>query len=127
PVQIQYTSGTTGFPKGALLTHRGLTNNSRYFAMIADIQAGDTVVNPFPMFHTAGCALGVLGALQAGACLVPVYAFEPGLMLELIEAEGAEIALGVPTALLAVLECPDLAKRDTSSLRVVLSGGATVP
>lgn len=127
PVQIQYTSGTTGFPKGALLTHRGLTNNSRYFAMIADIRAGDTVVNPFPLFHTAGCALGVLGALQAGACLVPVYAFEPSLMLELIEAERAEIALGVPTALLGLLECPDLAKRDLSSLRVILSGGATVP
>ncbi|HUQ00754.1 MAG TPA: AMP-binding protein [Aeromicrobium sp.] len=127
PVQIQYTSGTTGFPKGALLTHRGLTNNSRYWALIADIRAGDTVVNPFPMFHTAGCAIGVLGALQAGACLVPVYAFEPGLMLELIEAERAQIALGVPTALLALLECPDLAKRDLSSLRGVLSGGATVP
>jgi fatty-acyl-CoA synthase len=127
PVQIQYTSGTTGFPKGALLTHRGLTNNSRYFAMIANIQVGDTVVNPFPMFHTAGCALGVLGAVQAGACLVPVYAFEPSLMLELIEAERAEIALGVPTALLALLESPDLAKRDTSTLRVVMSGGATVP
>jgi fatty-acyl-CoA synthase len=127
PVQIQYTSGTTGFPKGALLTHRGLTNNSRIFAMITDMQAGDTVVNPFPMFHTAGCALGVLGAVQAGACLVPVYAFDPGLMLELIEAERAEIALGVPTALLALLESPDLPKRDLSSLRVVLSGGATVP
>jgi fatty-acyl-CoA synthase len=127
PVQIQYTSGTTGFPKGAFLTHRGLTNNSRYFAMITEMQAGDTVVNPFPMFHTAGCALGVLGAVQAGACLVPVYAFEPGLMLELIEAERAEIAMGVPTALLALLESPDLAKRDVSRLRVVLSGGATVP
>ncbi|MFL6089991.1 MAG: AMP-binding protein [Aeromicrobium sp.] len=127
PVQIQYTSGTTGFPKGALLTHRGLTNNSRLFVTILGIQPGDTVVNPFPLFHTAGCALGVLGAVQAGACLVPVYAFDPTLMLELIEAERAEFAMGVPTALLAMLECPDLAKRDLSTLRVVGSGGATVP
>jgi fatty-acyl-CoA synthase len=127
PVQIQYTSGTTGFPKGALLTHRGLTNNSRLFAEILGIQPGDRVVNPFPMFHTAGCALGVLGVVQSGACLIPVYAFEPALMLDLLETEAADIALGVPTALLAVLECPELAQRDLSRIRVVASGGATVP
>jgi fatty-acyl-CoA synthase len=125
--QIQYTSGTTGFPKGALLQHRGLTNNARIFATLTGIRPGDTYVNPFPMFHTAGCVLGVLGTLQAGACHVPVYAFDPSLMLELIETERADIALGVPTVLLALLECPDLFERDVSSLRVVLSGGATVP
>lgn len=125
--QIQYTSGTTGFPKGALLTHRGLTNNARIFVTLAGVRAGDTYVNPFPMFHTAGCVLGTLGTLQSGACHVPVYAFDPALMLELIETEKAEIALGVSTVLLALLECPDLADRDVSTLRVVLSGGATVP
>ena len=125
--QIQYTSGTTGFPKGALLHHRGLTNNARIFAELTGIRAGDTFVSPFPMFHTAGCVLGTLGTLQAGACHVPVYAFEPSLMLELIQSERADIALGVPTVLLALLECPDLSKYDVSSLRVVLSGGATVP
>ena len=59
--QIQYTSGTTGFPKGALLQHRGLTNNARIFAELTGIRAGDVYVNPFPMFHTAGCVLGVAG------------------------------------------------------------------
>ena len=127
PAQIQYTSGTTGFPKGALLHHRGLTNNARIFATLTDIRPGDTYVNPFPMFHTAGCVLGVLGTLQTGACHVPVYAFDPSLMLELAETERADIILGVPTVMLALLECPDLAKRDLSTVRVALSGGATVP
>jgi fatty-acyl-CoA synthase len=127
PAQIQYTSGTTGFPKGALLHHRGLTNNARLFAGMTDVRPGDVYVNPFPMFHTAGCVLGVLGTLQAGACHVPVYAFDPSLMLELLETEGADVILGVPTVLLALLECPDLATRDVSKARVALSGGATVP
>jgi fatty-acyl-CoA synthase len=127
PVQIQYTSGTTGFPKGALLHHRGLTNNARIFDSLAGVQPGDVYVSAFPMFHTAGCVLGTLGTLQAGACHVPVFAFDPSLMIELMETERATIALGVPTVLIALLECPEVAERDLSSLRVVLSGGATVP
>jgi len=127
PAQIQYTSGTTGFPKGALLHHRGLTNNARIFASLAGVQPGDVYVSPFPMFHTAGCVLGTLGTLQAGARHVPVLAFDPALMIELMETERATIALGVPTVLIALLECPDVAVRDLSSLRVVGSGGATVP
>ena len=127
PAQIQYTSGTTGFPKGALLHHRGLTNNARIFTTLAGAQAGDVYVSPFPMFHTGGCVLGTLGSLQAGMRHVPVLAFDPTLMLELMEAERATIALGVPTVLIALLECPDLATRDLSSLRVVGSGGAPVP
>jgi fatty-acyl-CoA synthase len=125
--QIQYTSGTTGFPKGALLHHRGLTNNARIFATLTGICAGDTYVNPFPMFHTAGCVLGVLGPLQSGACHVPAFVADPALILELVETERADIVLGVPTVLLGLLECPDLPMRDVSTLRVVLSGGATVP
>jgi fatty-acyl-CoA synthase len=127
PAQIQYTSGTTGFPKGALLHHRGLTNNARIFATLTDAHPGDVLLNPFPMFHTAGCVLGVLGALQSGACHVPVYAFDPSLMLDLAETEKADIILGVPTVLLATLESPELATRDLSRVRVALSGGATVP
>jgi len=127
PAQIQYTSGTTGFPKGALLHHRGLTNNARIFASLTGVQPSDVYVSPFPMFHTAGCVLGTLGTLQAGARHVPVFAFDPSLMLELIETERATVTLGVPTVLIALLECPHLASRDLSSLRVVLSGGATVP
>src|SRR4029077_5797637 len=64
--QIQYTSGTTGFPKGALLRHRGLANNARFFARAIGARAGDIWVNPMPLFHTGGCGLITLGALQTG-------------------------------------------------------------
>jgi fatty-acyl-CoA synthase len=125
--QIQYTSGTTGFPKGAVLHHRGLTNNARIFAGIAGLDTADVCVSPMPMFHTVGCVLTTLGTLQSGARHVPVRAFDPALVLELIETERATVALGAPTMLIALLECPELTTRDLSSLRVVLSGGAPVP
>jgi fatty-acyl-CoA synthase len=127
PAQVQYTSGTTGFPKGALLRHRGITNNARIWAILTGLEPGDAYAHPFPMFHTAGCATAVLGTLQAGARHVPVYAFDPFLMLELMEAERATLAAGVPTVLISLLECPDLATRDLSALRVVISGATTVP
>ena len=125
--QIQYTSGTTGFPKGAELHHRGLTNNARFYAERLGLQAGETYVNPMPLFHTAGCAMGVLGACQSLAVLVPVLAFDPALVLELLETEGAEAFVGVPTMMIAMLEHPDMATRDLSSLRVAVSGGSPVP
>ena len=125
--QIQYTSGTTGFPKGAELHHRGLTNNARFYAERLGLQPGETYVNPMPLFHTAGCAMGVLGACQSLAVHVPVLAFEPALMLELLEAERAEVFGGVPTMMIAMLEHPDINKRDLSGLRVAVSGGSPVP
>ena len=125
--QIQYTSGTTGFPKGALLTHRGLTNNSRFYAERIELRAGEVYVNPMPMFHTAGCCMGVLGSAQAGAVHIPVLAFDPALMLELCETERATVLLGVPTMLIALGEHPDLNRRDLGSVRCAVSGGSTVP
>jgi len=127
PAQIQYTSGTTGFPKGALLHHRGLANNAALFAQIVELGADDVYVNPMPMFHTAGCVLGALGTLAARAVHVPVLAFEPGFVLELLEREGGTSALGVPTMLIALMEHPDLATRDLSKLKSALSGGSLVP
>ena len=125
--QIQYTSGTTGFPKGAILHHRGLTNNAAIFAALQGLTASDCYVNPMPMFHTAGCALGTLGTLAARAKHVPVYAFDPAFVLELMERERATFLLGVPTMLIAMMEHPDLNTRDLSSLRGALSGGSLVP
>jgi fatty-acyl-CoA synthase len=127
PAQIQYTSGTTGRPKGALLHHRGITNNARLYAQRAGLGPGDRYVNPMPLFHTAGCVMGVLGAVQSGAALVQLPAFDPGVMLALAEEEGATLAGGVPTMLVALLEHPDLARRDVSRLRRLFSGGAPVP
>lgn len=116
--QIQYTSGTTGFPKGAELRHRGLTNNARFYAERIGLQPGEVYVNPMPLFHTAGCAMGVLGTAQRLAVHVPVLAFDPALVLELCESERPAMFVGVPTMLIAMLGHPDLGKRDLSSLRV---------
>jgi fatty-acyl-CoA synthase len=126
PVQIQYTSGTTGFPKGALLHHRGLTNNARLTLGEFDLAPGEVYVNPFPLFHTAGCGLGVLGCVSHQLTHVPVLAFEPGLMLDLAESERAGVLAGVATVLIALTEDPTFDKRDLSSVRAVLSGGALV-
>src|SRR5260370_1259421 len=125
--QIQYTSGTTGFPKGAELHHRGLTNNARFFAERTGLQPGETYVNPMPLFHTAACASGALGAPHSLAVHVPVLAFDPALVLELFEAERAAVFAGVPTMMIAMLGHPDFERRDLSSLRVAVSGGSPVP
>jgi fatty-acyl-CoA synthase len=124
--QIQYTSGTTGFPKGALLSHRGLSNNARFFARCLEATQNDVWVNPMPLFHTAGCALVTLGALQTGGTQVLPPGFDAALMLDLIEMERGTIMLGVPTMIVAMLNELESASRDLSSLRLVASGGAPV-
>ena len=125
-MQIQYTSGTTGFPKGALLHHRGLTNNARLTLGRFEFAPGEAYVNPFPLFHTAGCGLGALGCVSHQLAHVPVLAFESGLMLDLIETERAAALAGVPTVLIALTEDPGFETRDLSSVRAALSGGAVV-
>jgi len=127
PVQIQYTSGTTGFPKGAYLHHRGITNNARFTAERLRVNPGDAYINPMPLFHTGGCVLGVLGPCQRRATLVNLVQFDPGLMLALAEEMRATHLLGVPTMLIATMEHPDFPSRDLSSVHTVCSGGATVP
>ena len=127
PVQIQYTSGTTGLPKGATLHHRGLTNNGRFVVSSLGARAGEAYLNPAPLFHVAGCVVGVLGALACRATLVQPVAFDPGVALALIERESVTTMGGVPTMLIAMMEHPDFAKRDLSSLRTVGIGGAAVP
>jgi fatty-acyl-CoA synthase len=126
-VQIQYTSGTTGFPKGVLLHHHGLLTNARLCAVRMGVQAEDVYVWPMPLFHTAGCGMGVLGALSMRATIVYLTIFDAGLQLELLEAERGTISGGVPTMLIALLAHPDLEKRDLSALRCAFSGGSPVP
>lgn len=125
--QIQYTSGTTGFPKGACLTHRGLANNGRLFARAIGAGPQDVWVNPMPMFHTAGCGLVTLGALQTGGVHVLPPAFDPALLLALFEAERGTVMLSVPTMLIRLLDHPDARTRDLTSWRLSALGGAPVP
>jgi fatty-acyl-CoA synthase len=127
PAQIQYTSGTTGFPKGVVLHHRGIINNARFSNARMDLRAGDTLVNVMPLFHTAGCGLLTLGAAQFGARMILVRVFDPAIVLEIIEAERVDWLLGVPTMLVALLEAQAQTGRDLSSIRAAGSGGAMVP
>ncbi len=127
PAQVIYTSGTTGRPKGAVLTHRGLTNNARLTFETADVGPDDVEINPMPMFHVGGSALFTLGPVQATATHVLMPRFSPALELQLIETHRVTVLCGVPTMLMALLGHPDLAKRDVSSLRRVLTGGAVSP
>jgi fatty-acyl-CoA synthase len=127
PAQILYTSGTTGRPKAAVLTHRGLTNNARLAAEAIGMRAGEAGVNPMPLFHIAGCGLLTLGRVQTLGTHVLMPRFDPGLALELTETYRAASIGGVPTMLTALLGHPSLGQRDLSGLRYALSGGATVP
>jgi fatty-acyl-CoA synthase len=127
PVMIQYTSGTTGFPKGALLHHRGLGNNGAHTADRAGIANGAVQITTMPLFHTGGCVCCVLGAVSKRATQVLVEAFDPGLVIELIGTYRANAMLGVPTMLVAMMEHPTFAAADLSSLKAIYSGGSTVP
>lgn len=127
PVMIQYTSGTTGFPKGALLHHRGLVNNGAHTAAQTGVEEGDVWITTMPLFHTGGCVCCVLGSVSVQATQVLVEAFDPGLVLELFETYKGNTMVGVPTMLIAMLEHPEFADRDVSSIKSVASGGSTVP
>ena len=124
--QIQYTSGTTGFPKGAVLSHRSLTNNARYCAIRSGTRPDSVWANFMPMFHTSGCGLITLGALQSGCAMFLVKLFDPAAILRLIEREKVTAILGVPTMLVAMMECLDQEPFDLSSVEIAVSGGSMV-
>jgi fatty-acyl-CoA synthase len=127
PAQILYTSGTTGRPKAAVLTHRGLTNNARLAAEAMGMRAGETWINSMPLFHVAGGALLTFGPVQTLGTIVLVPKFSPALALELVETYRSPLLGGVPTMLTALLGHPDVLRRDLSCLRVGIGGGAPFP
>ncbi|GAA3439015.1 hypothetical protein GCM10018954_086350 [Kutzneria kofuensis] len=105
--QIQYTSGTTGFPKGALLHHRGLVTNARFMIDRTQLPRRGAVVSAMPLFHTAGCAMGVLGSAHQRASYVLCQLFDPTLVLTAAARHHADMLAGVPTMLIALLSHPD--------------------
>ena len=126
PAQILYTSGTTGRPKAAVLTHRGLTNNARLAAQAIGMRAGESVVNPMPLFHVAGGGLMTLGVTAVLGTQVLPPRFDPALLLELTETYRGAMIGGVPTMLTALLAHPSRAHRDLACVRYALTGGAPV-
>jgi fatty-acyl-CoA synthase len=122
--QIQYTSGTTGDPKGCMLHHHGAIHSARGAARHCGMPDGGVYVNPMPLFHVGSCVHGVLGALALRGTHVLMPGFNPALLLELIEAERASMTLVVPTMLSMLVEHADAAARDLSSLSSFLIGGS---
>ena len=126
-LQIQFTSGTTGVPKGACLHHLGTINSTRFVAQRAGFPDGGVWLNAMPMFHVGGNVVTGLATLNQRGTYVLAPAFEPALILELIESERANASLIVPTMILALLEHPDFERRRHDSLKTVLTGASTVP
>lgn len=126
--QIQYTSGTTGKPKGAMLTHRGTINNALLAAQRAGYTQSDVLVSAMPLFHTAGCVCNVMGMLAAGGCLVCMTDFKADHMLDLIEKHGGTITNAVPTMYVRMMQDKDFiaGSRALSSWRIAYTGGTSI-
>jgi len=128
PINIQYTSGTTGFPKGATLSHRNILNNGFFVTETINLGPGDRLCIPVPFYHCFGMVLGNLGCTTHGATMViPAPGFDPGVTLVAIEKERCTGVYGVPTMFIAMLGHPDFANRDLTSLRTGIMAGATCP
>jgi len=128
PINIQYTSGTTGFPKGATLTHRNILNNGYFVGRGCGYGPADRVCIPVPFYHCFGMVMGNLGAVTHGATMViPGDAFEPGAVLAAIESERCTSLYGVPTMFIAELAHPDFERFDLTSLRTGIMAGSPCP
>ena len=123
---IQYTSGTTGFPKGVLLHQHGLVQSNYDIFVRWGLRADASVLCPFPLFHTAGSAVCVLGCLTHGACLLLVTVFDPAAVVSAIVREKPEIVGGVSTMIFAMIEAAKATGIDLKCVETVVSGGAMV-
>src|SRR5579859_2975044 len=128
PINIQYTSGTTGFPKGATLSHHNILNNGHFIAEILRYTEADRVCVPVPFYHCFGMVIGNLACMSRGACVVvPGEAFDPLAVLETVAAERCTSLYGVPTMFVAELEHPRFSEFDLSSLRTGVMAGSPCP
>jgi long-chain acyl-CoA synthetase len=124
---ILYTSGTTGQPKGAELTHANLARNVEAFSPLIDVDETDVVLGALPLFHSFGQTCGLNAAMRAGACLTLIPRFDPGKALEIIDRDRVTVFEGVPTMYAAMLHHPDRERFDASCLKVCASGGSAMP
>jgi fatty-acyl-CoA synthase len=128
PINIQYTSGTTGFPKGATLSHHNILNNGFFVGELVEYTEADRVCLPVPFYHCFGMVMGNLGAVSHGACIViPAPGFDPGATLSAVAGERVTSLYGVPTMFIAELEHPEFDSFDLTSLRTGIMAGSPCP
>ncbi|MEU3614426.1 AMP-binding protein [Streptomyces sp. NPDC006872] len=128
PINIQYTSGTTGFPKGATLSHHNILNNGYFVGESIAYSEQDRICIPVPFYHCFGMVMGNLAATSHGACMViPAPSFDPQATLRAVQQERCTSLYGVPTMFIAELNLPDFAAYDLSSLRTGIMAGSPCP
>ncbi len=128
PINIQYTSGTTGFPKGATLSHRNILNNGFLVGELCDYTEADRVCIPVPFYHCFGMVMGNLACTSHGACMViPAPGFDPAITLQTVQDEKITSLYGVPTMFIAEWSLPNFADYDLSSVRTGIMAGSTCP
>ncbi|MFP4629362.1 MAG: AMP-binding protein [Desulfohalobiaceae bacterium] len=126
-IMMQYTSGTTGYPKGVMLTHSNLLGNAHSMAETMGLTPEDALCIPVPFFHCFGCVIGTMCCTVSGATMVPITTFNPKTVLEAIDKYKCTAVHGVPTMFIAELEEMDKVKYDTSYLRTGVMAGSTCP
>src|ERR671914_49223 len=126
-INMQYTSGTTGFPKGVQLTHANIVKNAFYIGECMELGPEDRVCIPVPFFHCFGCVLGTLNTVTHEGTMVPVESFDAERVLQAVDQERCTALLGVPTMFIAELEHPDFEQYDTGSLRTGIMAGSPCP
>ncbi|MDY0376302.1 MAG: AMP-binding protein [Desulfobacterium sp.] len=126
-INMQYTSGTTGFPKGVMLTHTNLIGNAKSMGQCMNLTSEDAMCIPVPFFHCFGCVIGTMTCMVSAATMAPVVAFNPVDVLKTVEASKCTALLGVPTMFIAELEEMKKNKYDTSTLRTGVMAGSTCP
>jgi fatty-acyl-CoA synthase len=126
-INMQYTSGTTGFPKGVMLSHTNLIGNALSMAECMKLTPDDAMCIPVPFFHCFGCVIGTLCCMVSGTTMAPVVAFTPAGVLQTVQASKCNALLGVPTMFIAEFEEMDKNSYDTSSLRTGVMAGSTCP